>query len=234
LRGTIVQGDDQKLVQFYRANHPFLAHFLLNSPGGNVEAAINIGRLFRKYLIKARAPTVGKLFALDVSSPFNWCSGQSCTCASACALIWFGAVDREGEVGLHRPTTEDPTFRALPAAEASNVYRKILGSITAYLDEMEVPRPMIDAMVGTSSSEIRQVDSDTDGVTRPPSIAEWEDTSCGSFTSEEQSAFNKLVDKNPKSPQEQLFYKLLAEKVSKYVTCKDFLLTAQRDRLAPP
>ena len=57
--------------------------------------------------------------------------------------------------------------------------------------------------MGKLPPEIRQVDSDRDGVTRPPSIAEWEDSSCGSFTSEEQSAFNKLVDKNPKSSVEE-------------------------------
>jgi hypothetical protein len=173
LRGTIVKGDDEKLVRFYRANHPFLASFLLISPGGNVDAAINIGRLFRKYLIEA------------------------------CALIWFGAVEREGEVGLHRPSTQDPAFKALSPAEASTMYRRILGSITGYLDEMEVPRPMVDAMVGTGSSEIRWVDSDTDGLRRPPSIAEWEDASCGSFTSEERNAYYRLAVKTTRSSQEQ-------------------------------
>ena len=191
LRGAIVQGDYEKLVRFYRANHPFLSNFLLISPGGSVDAAINIGRFFRKYLIEAFAPVPvpGGLRErpwLNANGQIvNWCSGRECICASACALIWFGAVEREGEVGLHRPTTDDPAFRALPPAAASNVYRKMLGSITAYLDEMEVPKPMIEAMVGTSSSEIRTVDSD-DGLRRSPSIAEWEDASCGSFTNEER------------------------------------------------
>jgi hypothetical protein len=239
LRGTIVQGDDQKLLQFYRANHPVLSNFLLISPGGNVGAAINIGRLFRKYLIMAYAPVevspgVRERPWGDANGKIvDWCSGQSCVCASACALIWFGAVEREGEVGLHRPTTEDPTFRALPPAEASNIYRKILSSVTDYLDEMETPRPMIDAMVSTSSSEIRRVDAD-DGVRRPPSIAEWEDTSCGSFTSEERSAFYKLAVKDHRSSQEQLFLKLLNEKLQKDGSCRTSLLDAQRDRLAPP
>jgi hypothetical protein len=87
----------------------------------------------------------------------NLCRGQECICASACALMWFGAVERLGEVGLHRPSTEDPAFKALPPAEASTTYRRILSSIISYLDEMEVPKPMIDAMVSTSSSEIRWV-----------------------------------------------------------------------------
>jgi hypothetical protein len=240
LRGAIVQGDDEKLVRFYRENHPFLGDFLLISPGGSVDAALNIGRVFRKYLIEAFAP-------VEVSHGLrerpwmnaggqivNWCSGQECICASACALIWFGAVEREGEVGLHRPTTDDPTFRALSPADASKTYRRILGNVTAYLDEMEAPKSTIDAMVGTSSSEIRWVDSDTSGLRRPPSIAEWEDASCGSFTSEQRNAYNSLAVKTNRSSQEQLFLKMLAEKLEKDGSCRLALLGAQRDRLASP
>jgi hypothetical protein len=239
LRGTIVKGDDEKLVRFYRANHPFLASFLLISPGGNVDAAINIGRLFRKYLIEAFAPeNVGNVRErpwLDANGQMViWCSGRECVCASACALIWFGAVEREGEVGLHRPSTQDPAFKALSPAEASTMYRRILGSITGYLDEMEAPRPMVDAMVGTGSSEIRWVDSDTDGLRRPPSIAEWEDASCSSFTSEERNAYNRLAVKTIRSSQEQQFLKLLAGKLSKDGQCRLFLLDTHRDRLASP
>ncbi len=135
---------------------------------------------------------------------------------------------------MHRPTTEDPAFKALSPAEASSIYRKILGSITAYLDEMEVPKPMIDEMVSTGSSEIRWIDGDTGGLRRPPSIAEWEDASCGSFTSEERSAYYKLAVKPDKSSQEQLFLKLLAEKLQKDGTCRLSLLSAQRDRLMSP
>jgi hypothetical protein len=240
LSGTIVQGDEEKLLRFYRANHPFLASFLLISPGGNVHAAINIGRLFRKYLIEALGPVEvsrglrERRWEDGNGQLVNWCAGQTCICASACALIWFGAVEREGEVGLHRPTTKDPSFKALSPAEASSIYRKILDSTSAYLDEMEVPKPMIDAMVSTSSSEIRWVDSDTGGLRRPPSIAEWEDASCGSFTSEERSAYYKLAVKAGRSSQEQLFLKLLAAKLNRDGKCRFSLLSTQRDRLASP
>jgi formylglycine-generating enzyme required for sulfatase activity len=164
----------------------------------------------------------------------DWCEGQDCICASACALIWFGAVEREGEVGLHRPTTEDPVFRALAPAEAASIYRKILGSVTAYLDDMEVPKPMVDVMVSTSSSEIRWIDSDTDGLRRPPSIAEWEDASCGSFTSEERSAFYKLAVKTNRGSQEQLLVKMLQEKLENDGGCRASSLDAQRGRVPSP
>jgi hypothetical protein len=43
---------------------------------------------------------------------------------------------------------------------------------------MEAPRPVIDEMLATSSSEIRWVNAIADGLSRPPSYAEWEDASC--------------------------------------------------------
>jgi hypothetical protein len=243
LSGAIVQGDEERFVRFYRANHPFLDNFLLISPGGNVDAAINIGRLFRKYLIEALAPVLvspgvqGRPWGDASGQIVEWCNSQDCICASACALIWFGAIDREGLVGLHRPSTDDPAFKALSPADASISYRRILGSITAYLEEMEVPKPMMDAMVSTSSSEIRWVDGDKIGLKRPPSIAEWEDASCGSFTREEWDAYSALAVKQvdrKSSPQEQMFLKVLADKLDKHNSCISLLLSAQRDRLASP
>ena len=139
-----------------------------------------------------------------------------------------------GVVGLHRPSTEEPAFKALPPAEASIIYRRKLGSITIYLDEMEVPKPMIDALVSTSSSEIQWVDGDKDGLVRPPSIAEWEDASCGSFTNEESSTYSALSAKTTRSSQEQLFLKALSEKLNKNGQCINSLLSAQRERLASP
>ena len=169
----------------------------------------------------------------------DWCRDKrECVCASACALIWFGAVERDGVVGLHRPFTEDPAFKALTPAEASNVYRNIINRVTRYLDDMEVPKTMIDAMVSTGSSEIRWIDEETDGLRRPPSIAEWEDASCGSFTDEELRAFYDLLMKTSRratlSSQEKLLFNVLDDKFQKDDQCRSYLLSSQRTRIAPP
>jgi len=236
LAGQIIKGDYEKLVSFYEANHPFLANFRLNSAGGDVDEAIKIGQLFRKYLITAWAP-----IGIPPIPPFLWkvCSGQGCTCASACALIWFGAVERHGAVGLHRPRTDDPAFKALSPADASVVFRRMLDRVTRYLEDMEAPRPMIEAMVATSSAEIRWVDSEKDGgLKRPPSIAEWEDASCGSFTAEENSTYLELMgamgSKKQLTQQEELLYKLLSERSSKKDQCDYVLRSSHRDQLLPP
>jgi hypothetical protein len=64
----------------------------------------------------------------------------------------------------------------------------------AYLDEMEIPRPMIDAMFATGSAEIQWVDYYK--VERPPSLSEWEDAGCGSQSQEEADTKSSLLGRD--------------------------------------
>ena len=253
LYGEIIKGDYEKVLAFYRKNHPALGMIYLWSPGGDVETAMNIGRLLRKYLVTVDAPTkvVGttlppvlfapedakaSLLANPVDSPW-FCSGPDCVCASACALIWFGGVERFGDVGLHRPRTDDPRFRSLGPGDAMAVYHHELEDIVSYLREMEVPRPIIDKMVATGSSEIQWVDADDDRLKRPPSFAEWEDASCGTFTAEEENTLFHLDMKKEQvqlTQTEDILFKLLKQKSDKYLTCTSEFVFRQRDQLPSP
>jgi hypothetical protein len=68
----------------------------------------------------------------------------------------------------------------MPTAEATGTYRRILRDVTAYAAEMEIPQSIVEAMVGTSSGDMRWVNHyDRSGIDRPPSIAEWVDATCG-------------------------------------------------------
>lgn len=171
LSGEIRAGDYEKVRAFVSANSSTLVSFWLNSPGGSVEEALKIGRLFRKYLVQTAVP-------LDEGPACNY---SSCNCVSACALIWFGGVARVGIVGLHRYTFANDAFKRLSAADASTEYRQGWADILAYLTEMEVPNSIIEAMASTSSNDIRWVGAGEPGLDRPPSIAEWVDASCGPF-----------------------------------------------------
>lgn len=179
LRNKIAKGDYEKVESLISSS---TSTFYLVSPGGDVDEALKIGRLFRKHLISTDAPwrlpdgSTRPGACLHAGKEYY---GQNCTCASACALIWFGGVVRSGTVGLHRPYINDPRFSGLPPADASREYRRMLDSVTVYLKEMEVPTSIIESMVNTSSGDIRWVDSVYDGLERPPSIAEWVDASCG-------------------------------------------------------
>ena len=57
---------------------------------------------------------------------------------------------------------------------------------------MEVPRPIIDTMVATGSSEIQWVDAEKDHLERPPSFAEWEDANCEGVTAKEENTVINL------------------------------------------
>ncbi len=236
IRGTISKGDYEKVRDLYAKNHPLMYTFYLLSPGGDVDEAIKIGRFFRKYLI-------------SVTSPFRWpeggfylpvaesvkCQDQSCACASACALIWFGAPARFGAAGLHRPRNDDPAFRALPPGQAAALYRQKLDDIVRYLDEMEVPKPIIDAMTTTSSADIRWIDDYLQGLERAPSFAEWVDASCGRISTEEHKTRLKLDARKSKlSADERLLFQMLTEKDTNHSSCERYLLFSNRERLPQP
>jgi hypothetical protein len=237
--GPIENGDYEKVLALYRLNHPFLWGFELDSPGGNVAEAIKIGRFFRKYLISASAPIRirfpegGETFI--TLGDEKECDGlNDCICASACALIWFGAVERNGTVGLHRPRTTDPYFRALDPSDGATTYRKVLDSIQAYLDEMEVPKPMIELTVATGSANIRWV-TDNDDLNRPPSLAEWEDATCGSFSTNDKKLLDALnAKKSGLTRQEQSRRDQLRKKQDERSLCQIELLSSHRDKLPLP
>lgn len=227
LSGQISKGDYDKVATFLKAHHPFVAHFKLASPGGDVDEVLKIGRLFRKYLISTEAPGnehIGATGLIHDDLPFlsagsrDLCRGQDCICTSACALIWMGGVLRQGTVGLHRPRIDDPVYRRLPPANASIAYRRLLGEVAAYLDEMEVPKPIIETMVATSSGDILWVNYLDDRLEQPPSVAEWTDASCGS-----DANFNT----DEITPE-------VAAKGFKHAICARNLYASNRGRLAPP
>jgi hypothetical protein len=220
LNGTIDKGDYEKMARFLRAHHPNLNEFYLISSGGDVIEALRIAHLFRKYLITTFSPIH---YADGTTSTVFACRGNCGYCASACALIWFGGVERWGTVGLHRPSVVDPAFRSSAYRDAAaTVYREMLAVIAGYLKDMEVPNSIIDTMFETASSDLRWVESVGDPLERPPSIAEWEDASCPGDTI--QNMYRKFGEP---SKQQRL-------DGNNKGNCDARLMNEHRSRLAPP
>ncbi len=233
IRGEIVEGDYQRFVAFYRENHPFLASVFLTSPGGDVYQAIEIGRLLRSYSIKAEAPTHSDdgNNELEIFG-FNICKGPECICASACALIWFGAPERVGAVGLHRPRNLNPSFGDLTSIEAEHTYKKDLRLIVQYLEEMEVSQTFIEALRSTSSSAIQWQSVYYD---RSPSFAEWIDTVCGKLaTGNDALEWVELFGKQNRSKPEERVFTLLQEKLDNRSNCEKETLRKSRLRIPLP
>lgn len=107
----------------------------LNSDGGDVYAAMRIGRFIRKFS--------GTTIVLENNR-----------CLSSCALIYIAGVHRgnDGIIGLHRP------YLASPPQERRKVEQqipKMFADIEKYVAEMDVTQSFYELMVNTEPSEMR-------------------------------------------------------------------------------
>jgi hypothetical protein len=109
----------------------------INSQGGDVNAAIAIGRMFRK----ERAH-------LQVN--------ENSVCISACVLILAGAVERpvSGAIGIHRPYLRTTPQQPLTANQVKDAYRTMLQDIRLYLREMNVSERLADDMLATEPERV--------------------------------------------------------------------------------
>jgi hypothetical protein len=110
--------------------------FRLNSQGGNVEAAINIGRQLRR--LSAIAAMTEKE-----------------ECLSSCVFILAGATQRVigGIVGIHRPYSPRTDQRDYTAVQKD--HRRIATLAKTYLEEMNLPPQLYDAMERIPPEKIR-------------------------------------------------------------------------------
>ena len=111
--------------------------FRLNSTGGDIYAAIEIGKLIRKARAECEIEIGGK-------------------CYSACVLVLSGAVVRwvlGGEVGIHRPYSKYVGNRDYESTQ--NEYRRTETAVRAYLTEMNLPGQLFEAMVLVPPEKIR-------------------------------------------------------------------------------
>lgn len=109
----------------------------LDSPGGDVAAAINTGRLLR-----------------SAEAPVQIRAGQECI--SACVLILAGATERliYGKVGIHRPYLE-ALNGDLNYPKVQHAYDAMTETIRSYLAEMDVSEKLADDMMTVAPERVR-------------------------------------------------------------------------------
>lgn len=107
----------------------------VNSPGGDVIGAINVGEFIRQH-------------DMDVTV----LEGDSC--ASSCVLLLLGGVSRNvgGKIGLHRPYSESYSESD---SQAKAKYENINQLIRKYLSRMNIPDRLLDEMNSVPPSEIK-------------------------------------------------------------------------------
>ena len=112
---------------------------LLNSPGGDVVVAMELGRMMRK----ARVAVLTQ------------------KCLSSCVLLLAGAVRRApgpNQVGIHRPFLSDTRERSFE--EMQSITSRLGDLVAAYLKEMNIPSSLYDAMVRVPPEHIQMLDYD--------------------------------------------------------------------------
>jgi hypothetical protein len=172
IRGKIEKGNLKKVREFsYIQFYP--KRFYLDSPGGDVDEALEIGRFFKQFLTTTIAPSP------NPATGNYELMGRRAVCLSACAFAWFGGIQRMGDVGLHRPYFTDEEYKRMPPDQASVVYNAMLDRVKAYMNEMEVPRSITEKMLSTSSGNVFMVSWLRDSLYTPPSVSEWIGANCG-------------------------------------------------------
>lgn len=108
----------------------------LNSNGGDVAAAIELGRFLRS------RPTIAMVLARD-------------TCASACVFVLAGSRIRnvEGRIGIHRPYLGNDN--ATTAEEQKANYAKIERDVKKYLEDMNINPSLYDDMIRISPGRVK-------------------------------------------------------------------------------
>lgn len=181
LKGEIRQGDYAKLLSVIRRDEDRFwrsVGFILASPGGNVYEALRIARLIRY--------TYSSAFVGDATGP----------CASACFFIFATAARREASprrLGIHRPYLSPEQMMSLSPREAENVQREILRISRAYLEDLQVPTSLIDAMFQRASTEVHwlsRAEFEQQLGRRPPWYEQFLIARCGFDKALERRFFN--------------------------------------------
>lgn len=112
----------------------------LNSNGGDIEAALNIGRLFR-------------------SRSANVNVGKNSICFSACVFLLAGATQRAvqshlgAKVAIHRPY--DPADNEVTLDGQKRKQQKVEKSIRKYLSEVNIPASLYEDMLRIGPDDLK-------------------------------------------------------------------------------
>lgn len=129
----------------------------LDSPGGDVLAAIEIGRL-----VRANAVWTTVIFA------------EGSGCYSACVFVLMGGVVRLAagtDIGIHRPRFEEAYFAGLSEAAARAQYEEFAAQAQAYLADMGADPKLFHLMMQVPSGRMHRL---TEGEKTALSVDGWD------------------------------------------------------------
>lgn len=179
----------------------------LDSPGGNVEEAIRIGRYLRDIRVATVAPEK---------------TDDQHFCASACSLVWFGGVYRIGRVRVHRAFLPDDEG-ALDFSDWDEVLSGSRENIRTYLSQMRIP-DWVDVLLNSvASTSTKAIDGEDIGVF-DPIFEEYVLSKCGDGLNSIEVEMLRALEDNEKEgldpdPVYKIALGLLREKRDAYSAC---------------
>jgi hypothetical protein len=141
IHGTISVGDTQRFLKAVKQVQQDSGGFVsirLNSNGGDVNTALEIGRQIR---------SLGRVTSVGIA--------EQDTCVSSCVFILAGGPRRSvsGAVGIHRPYAPSDTNFTQQAQKVA--YEKIGAMVVSYLREMNIPESLWELMFRIPPEKMR-------------------------------------------------------------------------------
>lgn len=245
IAGDIVEGDYARFIQRSRlalgvlkksngSQHEVIV--AINSDGGNLAEAIQIGMAIRDMRLATR-----------VGAPFEISQGVTANhCMSACLFILAGGITRDSpsldfskiKIGVHRPSFESVYYARLSVREAERKF-KILEQVSRkYLVDMGVSESFVRQMFTIPSNEMLFLDAVSFGreFGNPPFYQERIIANCGSRLSDAEEALmakhTLAAVRGMKSSASQAYVNQLTAKNTNYRDClKRIRLTDQLDAM---
>lgn len=156
LLGSIQKGDAELFKRFLeKVMPPPRTRVYINSAGGDVEAAMAIGRLIRQ---ERFSTSVGS-YVLDSDAdtelviPRKLIAGK---CLSAATLVFLGGIlrffDEGSQFGVHQFSFKNPTPSSLSHSQ------KLSASIARYIEEMGIPAAFLEQSALTPGDDLAILD----------------------------------------------------------------------------
>ncbi|WP_050996861.1 hypothetical protein [Sinorhizobium fredii] len=152
LLGRIEEGDDVKFRKFLeRSAPPPRTSVYINSTGGNVEAAMGIGRLIRDawFSTSVGSYVLNSQNADEPVIPRKFIPGK---CLSAATLVFLGGRLRyftpESEFGVHQFSFKNPSPDSLEKSQ------RLSAAIARYIEDMGIPAAFLELTALTPGHDL--------------------------------------------------------------------------------
>lgn len=154
LEGEIKNGDAKKIESLITKinqtcgdrSHQTMPRVVFESKGGDVDEAMSIGRVIRKYGYSTQLMFV------------RLKEDQSYGCFSSCVLAFASGVHKDSEngvLGIHRPFFSTTISKDLTLDQIRMKREKLNETIRTYLNEMDVSTKLLDDMLSIPPEKIK-------------------------------------------------------------------------------